>query len=134
MTGVTALLAAPRRLIVTFRGSDTLVPPPWSVRTVFARIASQSVVPFALEVVCVSECVRRALRWPFGIQHVIPSGVDLRLFETVERGEARRVLGWRREGYVVLVYVGQNPDGKGLPLAQEAFRRLAALLTSASKS
>lgn len=128
MTGVTALIAAPRRLIVTFRGSDTLAPPPWTFRTIMARLASQIVAPFALEIVCVSECVRRAFRWPFGSQSVIPSGVDLRLFAPTAADEARASMGWSAEALVVLVYVGQNPDGKGLPLAKEAVRNASAVL------
>lgn len=128
MTGLTALVAAPARLIVTFRGSDVLAPPPWSARTVAARLASHSVAPFALEIVCVSECVRRALRWPFGYQHVIPSGVDLRVFAPIDYIAARRRLGWCAADVVVLAYVGQNPDGKGLPLTEEAVRRASALL------
>lgn len=128
MTGVSALVVAPGRLIVTFRGSDVLAPPPWSARTIVARVASQIVAPFALEIVCVSECVRRALRWPIGSQHVIPSGVDLKVFHRIDSDIARKAMGWGAEEAVVLVYVGQNPDGKGLPLAEEAIRQVSALL------
>lgn len=63
--------------------------------------------------------------------HVIPNGVDMEVFRPLERGAARRALGWPEDGWRVLFPGDPSNPRKGHSLAQAAVR-LAAESTGQS--
>ena len=89
------LFATRTPLVITYRGSDLNPCPGWSrIRTAAAHLFSQVAALRAARIVCVSAHLRERLWWRRGHVTVLASGVDARVFEPGERGEARRRLGW----------------------------------------
>ena len=58
--------------------------------------------------------------------HVIPNGVDLFKVQQQPRDVARRALGWRKDGLVLLFPANKDEPRKNFPLAQAVERRLRA--------
>ena len=121
MTSALCAVLAPRRLVVTFRGSD--LNPDHSVsfiRSLLGRILSQFSALRATGIVCVSPKLKDRLWWRKGAADVIPSAVDTHAFYPQPRDEARRVLGWDPSERAVLFNAGNDPLGKGLRIAEAA--------------
>ena len=70
-------------------------------------------------VICVSDELRNRLWWRRGSAVVIPTGVDTTIFRPMDRGGARRELGWD-ERPTVLFNAGWDPRRKRLDLAEAA--------------
>ncbi len=116
-----AICAAAGRLpvIVTFRGSDLnpeLHAAP--VRQGIAHAISQLSMLRARRAICVSEALRQKLWWGRQRVDVLPTGVDVDLFSPIPRSEARQRLGLDLTKPIVLFYVGNTPEHKGLPFIQ----------------
>jgi glycosyltransferase involved in cell wall biosynthesis len=123
--GQSGLTALPTRvpLVVTFRGDDLegiigengrYIPAGWLL-----RMLSKAVARRADAAIVVSAHMKRHL--PRSVDaHVLPSGIDLNLFQPEPQAEARRRLGLPAEPRLI-AFVG-NPDlaRKRYPLAQKA--------------
>jgi teichuronic acid biosynthesis glycosyltransferase TuaC len=124
-SGLPALLNS-LPLVVTFRGSDLEGIAGSGGRYTFAglflRLASQIVAHTADEIITVSERLARYLpRRPF---HVIPSGIDLDLFQLLPAQEARVRLGLPENRYLVLFAANPQDPVKRHWLAQAALERI----------
>jgi glycosyltransferase involved in cell wall biosynthesis len=110
-----------RPLAITFRGSDLNTDPTINLlRGRLGFLLSQISTLRASIVFCTSSRLRERLWLRKNRAVILPSGVDLVLFQPREKGESRRILGWERDGRVVLFNVGHAPLLKGLPLARQA--------------
>ena len=128
-----ASFVSPVPLVVTFMGSDLLGAArgdPLRERFVchVSVLCSQWAARRAAALVVWSEQLRGALRRRAdrARARVIPGGVDVDLFRPMDRGLARRSLGWE-EGPVVLFGASRHRAVKRFWLAEAAIRRLAAL-------
>jgi teichuronic acid biosynthesis glycosyltransferase TuaC len=113
-------------LVVTFRGSDVEGIPSASRRRTLAGWALQriscSVARAANEAILVAERMARLL--PRREYHVIPSGLDLDLFQPCPQSEAQAPLGLNPgQRYVLFAASPENPV-KRFGLAQAAVERL----------
>jgi teichuronic acid biosynthesis glycosyltransferase TuaC len=110
-----------RPLAITFRGSDLNSDPGIGfLRARLGFLLSQISAWRASIIICTSVGLRRRLWWKKSKSVVLPSGVDLTLFKPIDKGECRKILGWRPDERVVLFNAGKAPLLKGLPLAREA--------------
>lgn len=132
--GQSALLALPKRipLVITFRGNDLEgIVGRDGHYTVLGRVQtvlSQLMIRCADELIVVSDSLARRLP-PHRNYHVIPSGLDLELFQPLPQGEARRRLGLSQGKRLVLLVVGSLDDPrKRAGLARDAVSRLQAKL------
>ena len=128
--GQSGLLALPKRLplVVTFRGSDllgTVSEKNGRHRKIGAlhQYLSRLVATQADAVVVVAEHMKSQL--PPSIKaHVIPSGLDLHLFQPTDKGTARKQLGLPEDERLVL-FVGRPSQGrKRFDLAERAMEIL----------
>lgn len=114
-------------LVVTFRGSDLEgiagANAHYTISGRFLRLASQMVAGLADEVIMVSETLARYL--PRHDYHVIPSGIDLDLFQPMPMREARIALGLSDARLILFAANPQNPV-KRFWLAQAAIERIGA--------
>lgn len=124
-----AALAVPLPLVVSFCGDDLLGRPDAHGRLSWK---SRALIPVSVHaahrasaVIVKSEEMRRAIR---GIPdvHVIPNGVDMQRFQPRPRAEARRALGWRESGQVLLFPADPTEPRKNFPLAQAVEQALRA--------
>lgn len=116
-------------LVVSFCGNDLLGRPDGSgaitlksralvhVSRRAARRADASIVK--------SEEMRRVIADVPGV-HVIPNGVDISSVKPQDRALARRALGWREDGLVLLFPASKDEPRKNFPLAQAVERKLRA--------
>jgi teichuronic acid biosynthesis glycosyltransferase TuaC len=121
ITSFLCAVSSRRPLVITFQGSD-LNPDPtmhWS-RTWIGILLSQISTVRAAAVICVSRQLRDRLWWKGKQAVVLPTGIDMSLFEPCEKTESRRSLGWQADERVALINVGSAPLLKGLPLARQA--------------
>jgi teichuronic acid biosynthesis glycosyltransferase TuaC len=121
ITSFLCAFSSRRPLVITFQGSD-LNPDPtmhWS-RTWIGFLLSQISTLRAAVVLCVSQQLRERLWWKGKRAVVLPTGIDMSLFEPCEKAESRRFLGWQADERVALINVGTAPLLKGLPLARQA--------------
>jgi teichuronic acid biosynthesis glycosyltransferase TuaC len=94
LTGAVAVLQRRIPVMTTFHGGDYTGASRWQ-RYVSWVVSRRSFPVF------VSEAGRRSLGRP--LAPVIPAGVDTKLFHPIDRGDARRRLGWdERARYVLL--------------------------------
>ncbi len=121
MTAFFATVAANVPMVVTFRGSDLNPAPsdPW-LRSLAGRLLSHLAARRAAGLICVSEQLKRRLWWGRERALVLPSGVDIELFQPHPQAEARRELGWSQEERIVLFNAGLSPMVKREDLAQAA--------------
>lgn len=124
--GQSGLLALPKRLplVVTFRGSDLLgiVADRNGRYTVVGRVlqqASRFVARHADAVILVSDHMRRSIKTTAPV-HIIPSGLDLDLFQPTPRDEARRKLGMDPNERLVLFVGREHQARKRYGLAKQA--------------
>ena len=122
--GLTGVLATGQRrvpAVVTFHGSDTRIRWQAACSWLVARLGTP---------VFVSRDGARRLGCPSA--DVIPAGVDLELFQSRSKDEARASLGWPERGrYVLLPGARENPDkGVGLfdAVVREARKRVVDLM------
>jgi teichuronic acid biosynthesis glycosyltransferase TuaC len=109
-----ALVAAQRRVpvVTSFYGSDTVVP--W--QRAISWLVARSTTP-----IFVSREAARRLGYTRAL--IVPTAVDLDLFQPLERREARRALRWPEEGrYVLLPGARRNPV-KGAALFDRVVER-----------
>jgi glycosyltransferase involved in cell wall biosynthesis len=125
-----ALPSLPARLplVVTFRGSDVEGIENANRRQtasglVLQRIA-RGVARVADEIIVVAE--RLAHRLPVREYHVIPSGIDLDLFQPGDQREARDRLGLARDGRYILFAASPTNPIKRYDLARAAVQQLDA--------
>jgi len=112
--GQSGALAFPTELplVVTFRGSDVFGiigrdgRPTWAGRLL--QWLSRCVARRADAAILVSEHLRQYLS-DAGRMHIVPSGLDLRLFRRIPQDEARAQLGWPTGGRRIL-FVGDPAD------------------------
>ena len=126
VTALSAALTKGRRpLVITFRGSD--LNPTAAVsgfRSVAGRVISQFSALSAAAVICVCDDLRRSLWWRPRPVHVIPTGVDLALFQPRDKSAARRELGLPLESPVVVFNCGFDPWAKRLELAEATIQHV----------
>ncbi|MCB1151391.1 glycosyltransferase, partial [bacterium] len=117
VTGLVAILATDRPVVISFRGSDLLT---WrsTPRTLLARLLSQLSAARATRLVCVATHLRDALWWGRERVTVIPTGVDLDKFAPRDRSAARRELGWPESAPIVVFNGSRDPRIKRLDLAE----------------
>jgi teichuronic acid biosynthesis glycosyltransferase TuaC len=94
LTGAVAVLQRRAPVVTTFHGSDYNGWVPWQ------RYVSWVVARRSFPIV-VSEEGRRSLGRPSA--PIVPCGVDLELFQPIDRVRARGKLGWRQEGRYILL-------------------------------
>lgn len=128
--GQSALLALPKRrpLVITFRGSDlqgiVTTNGRYTLSGLILRAVSRSVARFADQLIVVSRRLSQRLD---GLPcHIIPSGVDLDLFRTIPKDEAREKVGLQLNKQLILFAGGPNQPVKRYLLAREAVARLRA--------
>jgi len=120
---LSAMAAGHRPLAISYRGGDLNPSPssnsakPGLGRSAFGRMLSQLAALRASLIICVSEGLRQRLWWRRDRAVVLPSGVDLQLFQPEERDSARMRLGWPADDRVVLFNAGHDPGNKRLDLA-----------------
>ncbi|HWC74050.1 MAG TPA: glycosyltransferase family 4 protein [Gemmatimonadales bacterium] len=124
--GQSGLLALPRSLplVVTFRGCDLhgIIGDRRARITLRGRLlrrASRFVARTADAVIIVSEHMRRLMKTRAPV-HVIPSGLDLRLFRPHPQAEARQQLGFDPDERLVLFVGCPDEARKRYGLAQRA--------------
>jgi teichuronic acid biosynthesis glycosyltransferase TuaC len=123
ITSFLCALSTRRPLIITFRGSDlNLDPTLGSLRARVGFFLSQVSALRASTILCTSDQLRRRLWWRKNKAVILPSGVDLELFQPLEKQDSRRRLGWGSDERVVLFNKDKAPQLKGLSLAREAVR------------
>jgi teichuronic acid biosynthesis glycosyltransferase TuaC len=108
-------------LVITFRGSD--LNPDSAVGFLRSRLGfflSQLSTFGAAGVICTSSELRERLWWAKKKASIVPSGVDLSLFEPRDRLHSRQILGWKTDERIVILNVGRAPSLKGAPLARRA--------------
>lgn len=128
ITALLCALAFPRRLVITYRGSDLNGSPGTGFLRRYAGIAlSQLAALRAHAIICVSTRLRRKLWWQREKASILPSGVDMKTFRPMATHEARAMLGWENEGRVVLFNAGTEPELKGLPLARRSIEAASSL-------
>ena len=121
ITSFLCVCSTQRPIAVTFRGSDLNPDPGISfLRTRFGLLLSQISALRASIIFCTSHQLKERLWWRKNKALILPSGVDLELFQPGEKQESRRVLGWEPDGRVVLFNKSKAPQLKGLSLAREA--------------
>jgi glycosyltransferase involved in cell wall biosynthesis len=99
-------------LVVTFHGDDALGRPGWDGRITpmgrLFQVTSFVLARWAAAVIVQSREMRRVLRWEAA--EVIPCGIDLDLFQPVERAEACRLAGLdSAKKYVLFAYNPAEP-------------------------
>lgn len=118
----TVILAGGIPVVITYRGSDlNVVPSSSGTRAVLGRFLSQAAALGAARIVCVSPELRDRLWWRQSRASVLPSGVDMNVFEPMPRAEARMRLGWKDDAPVLLFNAGHDARNKRLDLAEAAF-------------
>ena len=129
ITALLSALAFPRRLVITYRGSDLNGSPGTGFLRRYAGIAlSQLAALRADAIICVSSRLRQKLWWQREKASILPDGVDMRLFCPGDKNRARGILGWSEQERVVLFNAGKEPKVKGLALAERALKVATRLL------
>lgn len=121
MTAFVAAVASRKPLVITFHGSD-LNPAPgdfW-LRAKLARTLSHLAALRAARIICVSSQLSDRIAYHSGRVHIVPCGVNLKLFRPASRDECRAKLGWSIDEKVVLFNARTDPVGKRLGLAETA--------------
>jgi len=116
-------------LVISFRGSDLNPAPHKSrLRWLIGYLFSQFSALRASHIHCVSQQLRERLWWRRHRASVIPSPINLELFQPLSRDLARSKLGWVPDELVVLFNAGSdNQSGlKGLNLVEAAVEHARA--------
>ena len=116
LTGVVALTQRDLPVVTTFYGPEYTGQLPWQtwISYVVARLSTPIVVS-----------PEGALRLRSFGASVIPSGVDMELFQPIDRNDARCALGWSQHRRYVLFPSARMRRGKGTALFDAAFAELS---------
>ncbi len=121
---VTALLCAVATtvpLVITFRGADLNFDPDTSrFRFVVGYLLSQLSVVRSSRVICVTSRLRERLWLGKRSALVVPTGVNMDLFEPQSKELCRDLIGWEQNERIVLFNVSKEPRTKGLDLVLAA--------------
>lgn len=121
-----------RPFVVSFCGPDLLGGAPVHLfRRVMGHLLSNFAAFRAVGIICKSEGLRQALWWRKSHAMVIPNGVDLNLFSPGSQQEARKKLGWGLAAPIVITYIRNTPQYKGLDLAEASMKFLLSRLPDA---
>ncbi len=129
--GFLACLAARIPVVVTFHGSDVFglgrSSGDW-LKSALLQGVSRIAAHLASGVITVSQEIKEAL----GISsaHVIPMGIDEKLFRPMARNDARAQLGWPLNERTVLFVGGRENPVKRFGLAQDAVAEASSILSS----
>lgn len=124
MTAFFCATASHVPLVVSFRGSD-LNPAgeeDRGLRWVLGYLLSQIAALRARSIICVSRGVRSRLWWNKKGSYVIPTGVDVNLFQPIPLEKARKRMGWGMDERIVLFSAGVSAKNKGIDLVQLAVK------------
>jgi glycosyltransferase involved in cell wall biosynthesis len=124
---VTALLCALATtsvpLVITFRGSDLNYRRDVGfLRSYGGHLISQLGSLRASAIVCVSRRLQNRLWWRKDVSVVLPTGVNLDVFQPIPKREAREKLGYQSDRRIVLFSQGNSPRNKGQDLALAGVR------------
>jgi glycosyltransferase involved in cell wall biosynthesis len=113
--------------VVSFCGDDLLARPvgdgSYTLKSRALIHLSRQAAHRADACIVKSEEMRRVIADVPGVQ-VIPNGVDVSHVKPISRQEARRALGWREDGKVLLFAANKDEPRKNFPLAQAVERNL----------
>jgi len=124
---VTALLCALATtsvpLVITFRGSDLNYRSDVGfLRSYGGHLISQLGSLRASAIVCVSRRLQNRLWWRKNVSVVLPTGVNLDLFQPIPKRQAREQLGYQSDRRIVLFCQNNSPRNKGQDLALAGVR------------
>src|SRR5215469_383375 len=124
---VTALLCAMATtsvpLVITFRGSDLNYRSDVGfLRSYGGHLISQLGSLRASAIVCVSRRLQNRLWWRKNVSVVLPTGVNLDLFQPIPKRQAREQLGYQSDRRIVLFCQNNSPRNKGQDLALAGVR------------
>ena len=123
VTSFFCALAANKPLVITFRGSDLNPVLGENVfRSGIKHLLSQLSTLRAKHIICVSQEIKKRLRWRKDIVSIIPSGIDLSIFKPLPIKFAREQLRLSLTDRIVLFNVGKSPFVKRLDLAEQALK------------
>lgn len=130
VTALVAVLATRRPVIATYRGSDLNPDPSVSrLRSAMQTLLSQIAALGARRIICVSQQLIGRLWWRRERASVVPSGIDLDLFQPIDRAAARRQLGWTHDEIMIFFNAGKPPwNNKRVDLAKGAVEVASRLL------
>jgi len=114
-------------LVVSFCGDDLLARPvgdgSYTLKSRALIHLSRRAAHRADACIVKSEEMRRVIADVPGV-HVIPNGVNIDSVRPQDQIEARKALGWREDGKVLLFAANKDEPRKNFPLAQAVERRL----------
>jgi len=118
--------------VVSFCGPDLLGGAPVSqFRIMMGHLLSNIAALRASAIICKSEGLRQSIWWRKKAAMVIPNGVDFNLFSPGSQREARRKLGWDLTCPIIIIYVRNLPNNKGLDIAEVALKVVHGRLPTA---
>lgn len=131
--GWLARMQLSKPVVVSFMGEDLLGTPDAEGRpTAFSRLVVQvdRCLARVVDAVIVKSAEMAQVVAP-ARAHVVPNGVDLRVFRPMDRHEARERLGWSESKRYVLFPSSPNIPRKGFHLAKDAVRMASQRLGEA---
>jgi len=123
VTALLCALATTLPLVITFRGADLNFDPDASAfRFVLGYLLSQLSVLRSSRVICVTSRLRERLWQGKRTALVLPTGVNMNLFQPQPKELCRDLIGWDRNERIVLFNAGKEPRTKGLDLVLAAVK------------
>jgi len=122
-------------VVISFSGSDLLGTVNAAGKLTFGgkinKLFSQIAGLQASFIITKSEQMKNIL-WKFSKKKavVIPNGVDLSTFSSIEKNEARRKIGWGKDEKIILFFDGNGAEVKDPQLANEVFAIVKEKLSS----
>jgi len=123
LSGAICAFGTLRKMVITFRGSDLnpcLYANPIRVR--LGHFLSQLAALRAARIICVSNELKGRLWWKKNSVRVIPSPINLELFQPFPQKIARKILDWNPNERVVLFNAGKTPIEKGHSIVKSAVK------------
>lgn len=117
--GLLAILASKKKnVVVSFMGTDIFS------NALKFRIARWYILKKATHIIVKSERMLEKLSKQNNIS-VIPNGLDLEVFQPIDKTSAKRSLGWDNDKFYVIFPAGKNRYEKNFSLAQQAITELS---------